>query len=125
MARQDYTLETEIAMDPRKKLVTCGLVNLETILKREVSGLRRPYYGTERLETVTHQTRKDKQSEVPAWVEIHAAACAAGKLAYDDPETGYRVFTEVALKSRGVCCGSRCRHCPYNHERVPPLRRFL
>ena len=43
--------------------------------------------------------------------------CAAGRLAYDDPETGYRVFTELALRTRGVCCGSRCRHCPYDHEK--------
>jgi diphthamide synthase (EF-2-diphthine--ammonia ligase) len=28
------------------------------------------------------------------------------------------VFTEVAHKERGKCCGSGCRHCPYNHENV-------
>jgi hypothetical protein len=29
-----------------------------------------------------------------------------------DPETGYRVWTELYLKKR-ECCGSGCRHCPY------------
>lgn len=28
-------------------------------------------------------------------------------------ENGYLVFTEKYLKSRGYCCGSGCRHCPY------------
>jgi hypothetical protein len=28
-------------------------------------------------------------------------------------ENGLVVFTEVYLRRRGYCCGSRCRHCPY------------
>lgn len=28
-------------------------------------------------------------------------------------EDGKRVFTEHYHKKRGFCCGSRCRHCPY------------
>jgi hypothetical protein len=37
---------------------------------------------------------------------------------YIDPETGYKVMTELYHKSRGRCCGSKCRHCPFNHENV-------
>lgn len=49
----------------------------------------------------------------------HAAACARGDDSYVDPETGYRVFTEVGLKARGRCCGCGCRHCPFEHTSVP------
>jgi len=28
-------------------------------------------------------------------------------------ENGYLVFTEFYLFKRGICCGSGCRHCPY------------
>jgi len=29
-------------------------------------------------------------------------------------ENGYCVFTETFHKKRGYCCGSGCRHCPFN-----------
>jgi ABC-type Fe3+-hydroxamate transport system substrate-binding protein/diphthamide synthase (EF-2-diphthine--ammonia ligase) len=49
---------------------------------------------------------------------MHQEACAAGKLTYNDPTTGYSVFTELAATQRGKCCGSGCRHCPFGHENV-------
>lgn len=49
---------------------------------------------------------------------LHDRACAAGELKYVDPDTGYTVMTELAHKKRGACCGSGCRHCPFNHENV-------
>lgn len=49
---------------------------------------------------------------------LHRAACERGELTYEDPSTGYNVFTELAHKKRGKCCGSGCRHCPYHHENV-------
>ena len=49
---------------------------------------------------------------------LHEKACAAGDLVYIDPETGYSVFTEIAHRRRGKCCGSGCRHCPFEHENV-------
>mmetsp|Transcript_27624 Transcript_27624/g.76032 ORF Transcript_27624/g.76032 Transcript_27624/m.76032 type:complete len:703 (-) Transcript_27624:957-3065(-) len=52
------------------------------------------------------------------FAERHKDACERGEDFYDDPETGYKVFTEVAHKKRGYCCGSGCRHCPYNHQNV-------
>jgi hypothetical protein len=38
-------------------------------------------------------------------------------------EKGLLVFTEKYLLDRGYCCGSGCRHCPYNYEAVPELKR--
>jgi hypothetical protein len=55
--------------------------------------------------------------------ELHAHACAAGDEMYEDPATGYRVFTRAAHLRRGVCCGSACRHCPYGHFNAPPQYR--
>ncbi len=52
------------------------------------------------------------------FAEAHQRALAAGEHHYTDPETGYRVFTEHAHRQRGYCCGSACRHCPFNHEAV-------
>jgi ATP-binding cassette subfamily B (MDR/TAP) protein 1 len=49
---------------------------------------------------------------------IHKAACDQGAMSYKDPDTGYQVFTELAHKKRGKCCGSGCRHCPYSHVNV-------
>ena len=59
-----------------------------------------------------------KQDPNDSWRARHETACRARALAYTDPETGYRVFTAYGLKSRGRCCGSGCRHCPFGHERV-------
>jgi hypothetical protein len=44
----------------------------------------------------------------------HDRAVAAGEAGYLDPDTGFFVFTAVALGERGECCGSGCRHCPYD-----------
>jgi hypothetical protein len=32
-------------------------------------------------------------------------------------EEEYRVFTELYLLSRGFCCRSGCRHCPYGFQK--------
>ncbi len=32
-------------------------------------------------------------------------------------EEAYRVFTEFYLLSRGHCCRSGCRHCPYGYKK--------
>jgi len=65
----------------------------------------------EDIEDIIGTTEKD-------FMAIHKAACSAGEMVYVDPSTGYNVFTELAHKRRGKCCGSGCRHCPYNHENV-------
>jgi hypothetical protein len=33
------------------------------------------------------------------------------------------VLTEKYHLARGYCCGSGCRHCPFNYDRVPEPRR--
>jgi hypothetical protein len=38
-------------------------------------------------------------------------------------EEGLLVFTEKFLLKRGYCCGSGCKHCPYNYEAVPEPKR--
>lgn len=43
----------------------------------------------------------------------HDAAVARSEDHYVDPDTGYFVFTAAALRARGYCCDSGCRHCPY------------
>ncbi|HWE85153.1 MAG TPA: DUF5522 domain-containing protein [Terracidiphilus sp.] len=34
-------------------------------------------------------------------------------------EGGLVVFTAAYHLKRGYCCGSGCRHCPYEHANVP------
>ncbi|XP_078417839.1 uncharacterized protein C1orf53 homolog [Cetorhinus maximus] len=48
----------------------------------------------------------------------HRRACRAGQQTYVDPESGYLVLTRLAHLQRGKCCGSACRHCPYNQVNV-------
>ena len=48
----------------------------------------------------------------------HDDAVKNGKKTYRDFATGYRVFTRQAHLQRGKCCGSACRHCPFDHENV-------
>ena len=50
------------------------------------------------------------------WRETHRRAVRSGLSYYLDPETGLTVFTELGLRRRGHCCGSGCRHCPFQHE---------
>jgi len=58
----------------------------------------------------------------PPWEHVHALAVARGEESYVDPETGLLVFTELYHRARGTCCGSACRHCPYDHVNVPRRR---
>jgi hypothetical protein len=47
----------------------------------------------------------------------HADAMAANLPVYADPVSGFSVFTAEFLASRGYCCDSGCRHCPYVFDR--------
>lgn len=40
-----------------------------------------------------------------------------------DPSTGFHVFTELAHRQRGRCCGCGCRHCPYQHANLTDKSR--
>jgi hypothetical protein len=43
----------------------------------------------------------------------HTAAVQAGRPTYRDPVSGLSVLTAAFLASRGYCCASGCRHCPF------------
>ena len=49
----------------------------------------------------------------------HSAAMAAGQPTYQDPATGFLVFTAAWLWERGTCCDRGCRHCPYVADDAP------
>jgi hypothetical protein len=55
--------------------------------------------------------------------DLHRTACARGEMTYTDPLTSFMVFTSLSHQKRGKCCGSGCRHCPYDHINVSPHRR--
>ena len=60
----------------------------------------------------------NKNNNEHDYMMLHENACKNKKDFYKDPETSYYVFTKYAHLKRGKCCGSGCRHCPYNHENV-------
>ncbi len=43
----------------------------------------------------------------------HDAAMEANLPTYQDPVSGFSVFTAGFLARRGYCCESGCRHCPF------------
>lgn len=43
----------------------------------------------------------------------HEAAMTLGVSGYEDPATGYFVFTAAFLAARRRCCETGCRHCPF------------
>jgi Family of unknown function (DUF5522) len=51
-----------------------------------------------------------------AILAAHGRALDAGEDGYVDPSTGWWCFTAAYLWSRGACCESGCRHCPYLHQ---------
>ena len=55
--------------------------------------------------------------------EAHKAAMDKEETGYLDPETGLWVFTALQHLNRGYCCGSGCRHCPYEHMNVPSVKK--
>jgi hypothetical protein len=54
--------------------------------------------------------------------ELHRMALQRGEFTYEDPKTGFTVFTELAHRKRGKCCGNMCRHCPFGWVNVPGLQ---
>jgi hypothetical protein len=43
----------------------------------------------------------------------HSEAVESGRPTYRDPVSGLSVLTAAFLASRGYCCASGCRHCPF------------
>lgn len=62
-------------------------------------------------------------SPAAEWREAHRSAVNQGRSHYIDPRTGLQVFTRLGLERRGHCCGSGCRHCPYQHDSMEVGRR--
>ena len=54
--------------------------------------------------------------EAVAVMREHARAIESGRPLYRDPISGLSVFTAAFLADRGYCCGSGCRHCPYEQS---------
>ncbi|XP_051868501.1 uncharacterized protein C1orf53 homolog [Pristis pectinata] len=54
---------------------------------------------------------------------LHRQACKDGLHTYVDPFSGYLVLTRLAHRQRGQCCGSACRHCPYDQVNVKDPRK--
>ena len=50
------------------------------------------------------------------WIKLHQEAVERQEKNYIDPETGYEVITEIGHLDRGHCCGSGCRHCPFDEN---------
>ena len=51
-----------------------------------------------------------------AVLAAHGRALDASEDGYLDPSTGWWCFSAAYLWSRGACCDSGCRHCPYLHQ---------
>ena len=49
-------------------------------------------------------------------IKLHKEAIDERNDIYIDPETGFAVLTAEFLLKRGYCCGSGCRHCPYDEK---------
>lgn len=57
-------------------------------------------------------------SSLPDIEDLHEQTLLQGGKSYEDPATGFTVFTELFHLQRGKCCGNMCRHCPYGWENV-------
>eukprot|EP00451_Oxyrrhis_marina_P043525 CAMPEP_0204414518 /NCGR_PEP_ID=MMETSP0470-20130426/20791_1 /ASSEMBLY_ACC=CAM_ASM_000385 /TAXON_ID=2969 /ORGANISM="Oxyrrhis marina" /LENGTH=123 /DNA_ID=CAMNT_0051410777 /DNA_START=42 /DNA_END=411 /DNA_ORIENTATION=+ len=68
-----------------------------------------------RIEDLTEEQRTKfrGQSERLQINVLHRLAMKRNIDMYEDPRTGFMVFTKKALQKR-ECCGNGCRHCPYN-----------
>jgi len=57
-----------------------------------------------------------KKGPTKSALDLHRRACQAGEFGYVDPESQLFVMTSVYLRTRGECCASACRHCPYSED---------
>ena len=68
----------------------------------------------------TSQLEYQRLSNIEREIYIeHIKAVQKRKMTYTDPYTGNTVQTVLRLILNGECCGNGCRHCPYDHEKVP------
>lgn len=65
---------------------------------------------------VIFPSRRRLEVDVPMYRQIvcvHLNTVLRGDYGYLDPDTGLLVFTATEALSRGYCCHSGCRHCPF------------
>lgn len=65
---------------------------------------------------VAWQTYSEMTTEERDIYMAHLKAIRERRLSYKDPKTGFLVMTISQHLLRGKCCGSGCRHCPFQHE---------
>lgn len=75
------------------------------------------------IDTVCPELNAVERALTQPVLDAHQAAVDKGSSTYKDPNSGLTVFTRQAHIARGLCCGSRCRHCPFNHVKVPTDRK--
>ncbi|KAL7521722.1 hypothetical protein ACHAWX_006398 [Stephanocyclus meneghinianus] len=120
--REGVAIMARCAFDEDKDVVDA----LEGLgfMPREGEGWARVNFHVARDEIGLHSNRVTDVEDLIRdhddrnYSKLHDDACREGKDTYIDPKTGYCVFTELAHTRRGKCCGSGCRHCPYNHVNV-------
>lgn len=87
--------------------------------------------GSPIMENSTKAVNSDDNGVIDIEEMMHQAALQQGQTTYQDPSTGFTVFTELSHLKRGTCCGNKCRHCPYGFENVkeknktPEMRRSV
>ncbi|VDK86247.1 unnamed protein product [Litomosoides sigmodontis] len=65
---------------------------------------------------VAWKTYSEMTSEERDIYMEHLKAVRERRFSYKDPKGGFLVMTVSQHLLRGKCCGSGCRHCPYQHE---------
>lgn len=64
---------------------------------------------------VPHPERLDPgRADYVTVMDAHHRAVLAGEAGYVDPASGLFALTARTLWDRGSCCGSGCRHCPWD-----------
>ncbi|CAG9534615.1 unnamed protein product [Cercopithifilaria johnstoni] len=65
---------------------------------------------------VAWQTYSEMTAEERDIYMAHLKAVRERRFSYKDPNKGFPVMTVAQHLLRGECCGSGCRHCPFQHE---------
>ncbi len=107
MVAQVCTVEWRRCCRLRPIIPTGGFTREDTLLIREDC-------SDDPRTVLMPEPERPRTAPGPAALAAHDEAVRAGLPTYVDPETGLCVFTSAALKARGYCCGSGCRHCPYD-----------
>ena len=85
----------------------CRVGRLADVIER-FAPLRPDHIGS----PLPHRMPRDPKV-VEKILKTHGEAIDRGDPVYIDPLTKRSVMTAVFLASRGRCCSSGCRHCPY------------